>query len=329
MRTDPHRIADAFAVEQLRNDFAFEESERVRVAEEVGHADQKVAKQQVGFVGISAKQFDVFVQVFDLGHLHAPPDPALKRPLLVAAEIVADLLQQDFKDRFLTLEDFRGGRFLLGRGLHVPRGIVRKTAAHLLGRKHQIDDVGRNRGVGHVRMLRGGTVASLRQREPAALLDAFHAERAVAAASRQDDADGRMFAVFSEGTQENIDRPMLAGRRPLPQPQCPVLDGDDLVGRVAIDVVGLDGLAIDRHCHRHLRAALQDFAKRAFAVARQMRHDNEAKAGVRRNVAEEQLQCLQSTGRSADADDGKFAWGCHRACRQEPHTGVPMISSTQ
>jgi hypothetical protein len=124
-----------------------------------------------------------------------------------------------------------------------------------------------------------------------------------------------MVAILGERTQENIDRLVLAGRHTRPQLQCPVLDRDDLVGRVAIDVIGLDGLPIDRHRHRHRRVALQNFAQRALAIARQVRHDDETQAGVGRQVAKEQLQRLQSTGRSADADDGKVVWGRHWTCR--------------
>ena len=37
--------------EQLRDDLAFEGLEGLRVAEEVGHADQQVAQQRLGLFG--------------------------------------------------------------------------------------------------------------------------------------------------------------------------------------------------------------------------------------------------------------------------------------
>ena len=62
--------------------------EGLRVAEEVGHADQQFAEEHVDLVGILLQIADVFLRLLDLMDVHPPFDPPADRALLVAAEIV-------------------------------------------------------------------------------------------------------------------------------------------------------------------------------------------------------------------------------------------------
>ena len=56
---------------------------------------------------------------------------------------------------------------------------------------------------------------ALRQGQPAALLDRLEAERAVAAAAGEDDADGALALVVGEAAEEQVDRVGRAlGARP-------------------------------------------------------------------------------------------------------------------
>ena len=109
--------AGTLILEQLRDHQPLQGRERVRVAEELGDADQQVAKQQRHLVGLRPQPVDVAAEVVQLQHLHPPMDPTQERLLLVAAEVVADLLQQDGADLAL-----RVGPGLIGFRLLARRG---------------------------------------------------------------------------------------------------------------------------------------------------------------------------------------------------------------
>src|SRR6185436_13886525 len=72
--------------------------ESLRIAEEVGHADQQVPEELFGFLGIAVQKLDVIIYR-GAAHLVEPPaDAAHQRALLVTAEVMAGLPPQDGAD---------------------------------------------------------------------------------------------------------------------------------------------------------------------------------------------------------------------------------------
>ena len=89
----------------------------------------------------------------------------------------------------------------------------------------------------------------------------------------------------------------------------PLDDGHVLVGRNDVNAVGLDRHAVRRLDDRHLRVPGEQFDHQAFVLGIEMRNEHEGDAAVGRHGGEEFLECVQSAGRRADADDRHAEFG--------------------
>ncbi len=87
---DADLLVRALALEELGNDEGLKRVKGIRIAEEIGHADQQVAKQRPSLVRIRLQPLDIAVDLSELLHLHAPLHAALERLVLVLAKIVPD-----------------------------------------------------------------------------------------------------------------------------------------------------------------------------------------------------------------------------------------------
>ena len=74
--------------EELWNDQGPESAKGIGVAEEIGDADQQVAKQGADLTRFLSQPLDVIFEAYCLHHLHAALHPALKGGVLVGTEIV-------------------------------------------------------------------------------------------------------------------------------------------------------------------------------------------------------------------------------------------------
>ncbi|MGC4120345.1 MAG: hypothetical protein QM765_38340 [Myxococcales bacterium] len=296
--------AGGAAGEQRRQHLPLQVLPGRRVAEEAGDADEQLLEQQVDLAGVVAQEAHVVGDGVDLVQAHAPLDAAVEGALLVEREVVAGLrAQQD--------EDLLQGalRLLLERDLGAPevRGVLAvgdDPARQLLDRGHHVGQVGVDGAAGHsVELGRG---ERLHEGGAGLLLDGAQAQRAVGAHAREDDADGPLLLVFSQGAQEEVDGQVEPPRRDLRQQvQGAVEHRHVLVGRDDVDVIALDPLAVGGLLHGHLGRALQQLDQHPLVGRVQVLDDHERHAGAGGDVLEELLEGLQAAGGGAEAHDRK------------------------
>ena len=90
-----------------------------------------------------------------------------------------------------------------------------------------------------------------------------------------------------------------------------------LVGRNHIDAVGGQRHAIAGLHHRHRGHPLQQLGQRTAVAGVKMLDDDEGHAARRRHMAEKGFECLETAGRTTDADNGKTGTGQRRHnCRR-------------
>src|SRR5580704_13497944 len=85
----PNLIVGAFAFKELGDNLAAKRLEGLGIAKEVGHADQQVVEQPVGFFRLALQSLDKLLYGFNLQGFHAALKTARNRAFLVLAEIVA------------------------------------------------------------------------------------------------------------------------------------------------------------------------------------------------------------------------------------------------
>src|SRR5262249_27296856 len=312
-----HRVARALAFEDRRDHRLFEHLERAGIAEEIGDPDQQVAEQHRDFVGVVAQLGDVLREPGNLQHLHAVAHAPLEALLLVAAEVVTDVVVQDAIDRLVSIAFFFRvppvAMVLLDQRLDLPEiaGIIGKPRRHFLDRQDQIHHTRGARRIRHAGLQRAGTVGTLRQRKAAALLDRLDPQRAVTAAARQQDSDRGRAARFRKRTQKDVDRLALGLIGAQLQPQLAVHDGQDVIRRTDVEVIRLDCRAVDGGLHRHRGVAAEDFNERADMAARQMGYQREAHPGVGGHYTEQALKRLEPTRGGTYSDHRKLVLGGH------------------
>ena len=160
-RPNPDLVVRALAREQLRNDLLRQSVESVLVAEKRGNADQQIMEELDDLLTVFAQPRDVIIDIPHFEHLHAALNPAQERSILVAGEIVAELVAQDVADRLARLFD-AVARGVIARGAGVERAealhVFDQLAGHVLDRNLQIDRargdrVGRHIGVARRRVI--------------------------------------------------------------------------------------------------------------------------------------------------------------------------------
>jgi hypothetical protein len=96
---------------------------------------------------------------------------------------------------------------------------------------------------------------------------------------------------------------------PLSQVQVAILDLEIAAGRQYIDVIALDRHTVLHLSDRHTRNACEYLAQHAFVMRRQVKHEHERHARVRRHGRQQLLGGVEPACRSANANYPK------RQCR--------------
>jgi hypothetical protein len=259
-------------------------------------------KQQGDFPRLPAQAIDIARQGIDLRHLHAALDPADEGALLVAGEIVPHLVVQDPGDGLPRLRR----AFLVCEGACIDAlmaGDLREACSHVLDRQRKIDETGRDCRLRHAALARTATVRALRQGQPAALLDRLDAERPIAAATGQDDANGARATRSGERAHEHVNGVLAGLGCARLEQKPPIIDRRHVIGGTDVDVVwSYDGLMLGIG-DRHLGIPADDLGQRGRVTARHVGDHDKGHPAVGRHPAEKSLQGFQAAGRCAEADD--------------------------
>ena len=165
-----------------RDDLGLEHTEGLRVAEEIGHADQQVAKQRLHLGRCLLQIPDVVAQRVELVDRHAPLDPAVDRARLVLGKIMAGLGAQQDEDLFQRALGLEGrDRVGFGRPAEGVQGIGDQLGGHLGRGQLVVHQPGGEGAAGHAVEL--GRSGVLRHDHAALALDGAHSQRAIAAGS--------------------------------------------------------------------------------------------------------------------------------------------------
>lgn len=238
---DPQRLAPVLALEQVRDHVLFEDGPFLSVAEEFGHADQKIVEQVLRLVGGGAEQFDIGGQLVDQQRLHPALDAAQEGAALVAVEVVAGLLAQQPGDRVQRLDRAGGLDVLAGRCLgpaEAPRSLFDQRHEAVRDLVHGKDGIGQcGRGVAVGKVLRH----AFGQHQPARGLQLARAQGALAIRAVQRDADRPVALIAGQRHQEAVDdalrcRGLVGGLGR----EAATFDGHDHVGRIDVKPAGLD-----------------------------------------------------------------------------------------
>ena len=175
---------------------------------------------------------------------------------------------------------------------------------HLLHGQDVVDQSRGDRAAGHAVV--GCRLRVLGQGQAAVGLDGLQAVRALGAGPGEDDADGLLVAVLGQGVEEEINGyppPAALGRRG--QVEHLVADGDVLVRRNDVDMIGLDRHSVLRLHDRHGRVRGEQLDHVALAGGVEVRDEHERQAIVRRHRIQERAERLEAPGGGADAHDDR------------------------
>ncbi len=301
---DPHRVVAVLAREDRRHHLPGQDVELLRVAEELGDADEKVVEEVLDLVRVVAQVLRVGVDLLDLHHLHAALDPAQEGLLLVAVEVVPGAAAQDGRDpgqgpRRLGEDDLEA--LALAQAGEVA-GIGRDAIGDLRKGDHEVRHRAGEVGGGEV----GGRLARrpLGDGEPAPLLDGGEAEGAVPGGAVQDDPERGFALVLGQRDEEAVDgaaraRP-LAG---LAGAEAAVGEGDDQVRIAQVDAGPVErGPVLDGHEAAVPRRddALEPRLVEGFAV---LQNDDDRLVRRRRERGDEGREAVGLPGRGGDGDD--------------------------
>ena len=286
---DPELLVGRQLVDQRRDHLGLEPLERLRIAEELGDADQQVLVQRVELVGIAAQVVDVRGQALGAHQVGPALDPPPDRGGLVQREVDAEVVAQVAQQR--VHRGVVGQRLVLGHDL--ARREAAQHAREVARRVAVVDRAGRRRRQRHAVELGAG--GGLGEHQPAGALDLDHAARAVAAAARQHDRDGLLADVLRQRAEERVDRQGERLRLLVGEHQVPVADDHLLARRHQVDVVGAHRHVVFRDHDGHLAVARDQLVHQAAEVRRQVLDDHECHAGVGRQRIEQLLEGFEAT----------------------------------
>ena len=186
------------------------------------------------------------------------------------------------------------------------RRVGDQSGRHFRRRHGVIDKAGGDGAARHAVEL--GRLRVLGDDQTVLALDGAHTERAVSAGAGKDDADGAFALVLREGAEEEIDGQTLSARgRGLEELQCSIEQRHVVAGRDDVGAIRLHDHAVGHFMHRHASAPLDDVAEDAFVVRGEVLDEDEshARIAVGGQAGEEGFESGETSGRSAEADDGK------------------------
>lgn len=310
---DPDRGERRPVFDQHREDLALERLEHLRVPEEAGHVDEEVVIQRLDLGPVALQPADVLVEGRLRVERHAAHDPPAHGRVPVLREIDAGDGPDDSEDPAVPV--LRGvdlgldlGRRGLAGGEVGMRADLGEPLRDVRRAQDEVHATAVDRADRHAGMPRGLLI--LGERDAAAGLDLAQAERAVGAGAGQDDSDGLRELILAQGTEEVVDREVvaaaLAARRHVKQPP-----GQRQVGirRNDVDMVRKDGHPLRRLHDGHARRPREQVAQPALVPGIEMLHEQECHPGVGREVREELGERFESARGRADADDGKTVAG--------------------
>ena len=282
--------------------------ERLRVAEEAGDSDQQFPEERIHLQRGIPQIVDIVLDALDLGDGHSPLDAALDGVPLVQRKIMGrpgakqeeDLLQ---KVRFGGL----GRNDLLRPASESAPHIGDQLLRHFRRRQNVVHHSGEDGAARHPVVRR--RIESLGHRHAAFALDHLETEAAVGAGAREDDADRPLFPVLRQRAEEEVDRQAQTARRTrFQQLQLPVQQSQVPVWRNDVDAVGLHLHSVLHQEHRHAGVPLDQVDQDALVIGGEMLHQDKRHADrlVARHGGEKRFDGRKSSGRGADADDGKI-----------------------
>jgi hypothetical protein len=307
---DPQVIGRVLTFEQAGNDVSFQNGEHRSIAEKAGHADQQVAKQQHNLFAVGFEAVDVVVVFRQPQHLHPPLHAPHEGLMLVLNEIVAEVGTQNATDCPPDSLAFRPGllRVVRRRETHLPGG--KDVTGHLLDGGVQIDSTrgygaGWHAGIFRPRTAVTRTIPTLGEGQATPRLDCLEAERAVMTGAGQDDADGVLGETCRHGVKQTINGcntpPRI--RRNLAQRQVAITKFGYSARRDDQDMVGDDPCTIACFDDRHRGPTRQYLREHTSAAGREVQDDDKRQPTVGRHIRKKLVECLYTSGRSADPDN--------------------------
>jgi hypothetical protein len=300
---DAQAAAGGLVLEQTGEGLLLQDVEGFGVPEKARDPDEQFVGECLHFVFIITEIGDVFVQGLYLVECHALFDPADDRIMLVQRKVVARAGPDQGEDLLKRLDGFF---FELRRRLDDAcvgaLRIAQQEFRHLVRRKDIVDEPGCDGGGRHTVIFCCFHI--LGQHKPAFALDRAQAERALRARAGQDHADGTLALVLCKGTEKEVDGVADAVVcRGLEQMEPVALDGHVPVRGDDVHPVRHDPHALLSLRNLHCGMPLQELRHDALAFGGKVGYQDEGHAAVRRHVAEEQFQRLESAGGRPDTDD--------------------------
>ena len=169
-------------------------------------------------------------------------------------------------------------------------------------REHEVHSPRHDRTPRHAVIL--GLVWILRDDEPALFLDRLQPQAAVAAGSRENDADRAVAQLFRQRAQEEVERQARAVTLArLRKAQGAGLDREIGTRWNEIDMLALELHPVDRLLYLHRRMAGQQIDHHARMRRIEMLDQNEGHAGAGRERNKQPPEGVEAAGRGAEPDD--------------------------
>ncbi len=266
--------------------------------------------QGLHLAGMLLEIVNVLVDARQLVQHHAALQATLDRRPLVVPEVDSARRSEQREDPVQLLVAERGGVrgcLVAGRvdGRAPDVGVpcdLDQLGRDALGRKHEIDHAGRDRGPRHPVVLRGRWL--LGDRDAADGFDVADADGAVGGGAGEHDADRAVAGGLGERAQQEIDGNVLGGIvRPRHEMQAIVRDGHPYVRRNDIDRIRLDPHALGGLPYRERGHRGEEGRERALVVRCQMLHVDEGDVGGVGQRGEQRRKGFEPARRGPDADD--------------------------
>ena len=249
---DADGCVGGLALHDPGNDLLGQRIECLGIAEELGHADQKILEQAFRFRRVLFQKFQIVPDRLQVVDLKPTPNATQKRSLFVAAEIVPGALMNARADLAEV-----GGELLVEVPGSASTGefgqvlcVLGDDRGHLCDRDDVIDQSRPDGALEHA-VVRGG-FRRLRQGDPSVLLDSPETDGAIVAGAREEGPDGPLALVLGERVQECVDE---RARRSLGRhhTEDALIDGEEGARCNDVDVAGFQRQAVARLEHRHGR----------------------------------------------------------------------------
>jgi hypothetical protein len=202
---DAERILGRAGSQQRHESAVRQDLERIRVAEERGHADQQLTEQRRGLVRVGTQPLEIGGRGVQPEDAHAPLGAPHERRGFVVTKIMPGAVAQHGADLGHEGQQLGTAAGRATDGGDARRAMTRMIAeggCERLRRADMVGEAGGCRRIGHAGMRGAATV--LRHAEPARAADRLQAHRAVRAGPREHDAD----RAWTEGLRRRAEQPV-------------------------------------------------------------------------------------------------------------------------